>query len=89
VAITKEKKTQAVQKFRVHETDTGSPEVQIALLTGRIEELAKHFETNKKDHHSRIGLMRLVSQRKGLLSYLKKTDAVRYSKLIKELDLRK
>ena len=89
MAITKEKKTKAVQKFRVHETDTGSPEVQIALLTGRIEELAKHFETNKKDHHSRIGLMRLVSQRKGLLSYLKKTDAVRYSKLIKELDLRK
>jgi small subunit ribosomal protein S15 len=89
VTITKEKKTQAVEKFRTHETDTGSPEVQIALLTKRIEELAKHFETNKKDHHSRIGLMRLVSQRKSLLSYLRKKDAARYSKLIKELDLRK
>jgi len=89
VAITKERKTQTVEKFKTHEGDTGSPEVQIALITQRIDELSKHFEAHKKDFHSRIGLMQLVNQRKSLLSYLRKTDAVRYSKLIKELDLRK
>lgn len=89
MAITKENKTQTVEKFKTHEGDTGSPEVQIALLTQRIGELAKHFETHKKDFHSRIGLMQLVNQRKTLLSYLRKKDAGRYSKLIKELDLRK
>ncbi|MEI6093093.1 MAG: 30S ribosomal protein S15 [bacterium] len=87
--ITKEKKTTTIEKFKTHEGDTGSPEVQIAILTQRIEELTKHFETHKKDFHSRLGLMQLVGQRKTLLSYLRKKDATRYSKLIKELDLRK
>ena len=89
MSTTKEKKTEAIQKFRTHESDTGSPEVQIALITKRIEELSKHFETHKKDFHSRIGLLQLVNQRKTLLSYLRKKDANRYAKLIKELDLRK
>ena len=87
--ITKEKKTTTIEKFKTHEGDTGSPEVQIAILTQRIDELTKHFETHKKDFHSRLGLMQLVGQRKTLLSYLRKKDAGRYSKLIKELDLRK
>lgn len=87
--ITKEKKTTTIEKFKTHEGDTGSPEVQIAILTQRIEELTKHFETHKKDFHSRLGLLQLVGQRKTLLSYLRKKDAKRYSKLIKELDLRK
>jgi small subunit ribosomal protein S15 len=86
---TKEKKTEAIQKFKTHEGDTGSPEVQIALLTQRIDELSKHFETHKKDFHSRIGLLQMVNQRKTLLSYLRKKDTTRYAKLIKELDLRK
>ncbi len=89
MTITKERKTQTVEKFKTHEGDTGSAEVQIALLTQRIEELTKHFDTHSKDFHSRIGLMKLVSQRKNLLSYLRKKDATRYSKLIKALDLRK
>ena len=87
--ITKEKKTTTIEKFKTHEGDTGSPEVQIAILTQRIDELTKHFETHKKDFHSRLGLMQLVGQRKTLLSYLRKKDATRYSKLIKELELRK
>lgn len=89
MAITKERKTQMVDKFKTHEGDTGSPEVQIALVTQRIDELTTHFATHKKDFHSRIGLMQLVSQRKNLLSYLRKKDTARYAKLIKELDLRK
>jgi small subunit ribosomal protein S15 len=87
--ITKEKKTSTIEKFKTSENDTGSAEVQIALLTQRIDELAKHFETHKKDYHSRLGLLQLVGQRKTLLSYLRRKDANRYSKLIKELDLRK
>jgi small subunit ribosomal protein S15 len=87
--ITKEKKTSTIEKFKTRENDTGSAEVQIALLTQRIDELAKHFETHKKDYHSRLGLLQLVGQRKTLLSYLRRKDANRYSKLIKELDLRK
>ena len=87
--ITKEKKTTTIEKFKTHEGDTGSPEVQIAILTQRIDELTKHFETHKKDFHSRLGLMQLVGQRKTLLSYLRKKDVARYSKLIKELELRK
>jgi small subunit ribosomal protein S15 len=87
--ITKEKKTSTIEKFKTRENDTGSAEVQIALLTQRIDELAKHFETHKKDYHSRLGLLQLVGQRKTLLSYLRRKDATRYSKLIKELDLRK
>jgi len=89
VSTTKEKKTETIGKFETHEGDTGSPEVQIALLTKRIEELSTHFETHKKDFHSRLGLLKIVGQRKTLLSYLRRKDAKRYSKLIKELNLRK
>jgi small subunit ribosomal protein S15 len=89
VSTTKEQKTSTIEKFKTHEGDTGSPEVQIALLTQRIQELSSHFETHKKDFHSRLGLLKLVGQRKTLLSYLRRKDAKRYSKLIKDLDLRK
>jgi small subunit ribosomal protein S15 len=89
VSPTKENKTAMIEKFRTGEGDTGSPEVQIALLTQRIQELSSHFETHKKDFHSRLGLLKLVGQRKNLLSYLRRKDAKRYSKLIKDLDLRK
>ncbi len=89
MSTTKENKTAMIEKFRTGEGDTGSPEVQIALLTQRIQELSKHFETHKKDFHSRLGLLKLVGQRKTLLSYLRRKDAKRYSKLIKELELRK
>ncbi|WKZ56604.1 MAG: 30S ribosomal protein S15 [Bdellovibrionota bacterium] len=78
-----------VTKYRVHEKDTGSPEVQIALLTGRLEELAKHFEANPKDHHSRRGMLRMVSRRKRLLDYLRSESGERYQKLIASLGLRK
>jgi small subunit ribosomal protein S15 len=89
VSITKENKAGTIDKFKTHEGDTGSSEVQIALLTKRIGELSKHFETHKKDYHSRVGLLQMVNQRKTLLTYLRKKDAASYSKLIKELDLRK
>ena len=89
MSTTKEKKAGTVEKFKKHEGDTGSSEVQIALLTQRISELSKHFETHKKDNHSRIGLLQMVNQRKTLLTYLRRKDAASYSKLIKELDLRK
>jgi len=89
VSITKEKKIETIGKFKTHEGDTGSPEVQIALLTQQIEELAKHFELHKKDYHSRIGLLKMVNQRKTLLVYLRGKDSKRYAKLIKELDIRK
>jgi small subunit ribosomal protein S15 len=89
VSIAKVKKTETIEKFRTKETDTGSPEVQIALLTQRIGSLSAHFESHKKDFHSRVGLLKMVSERKTILNYLRKKDATRYSKLIKELDLRK
>lgn len=89
MSITKEKKIETIGKFKTHEGDTGSPEVQIALLTQQIEELAKHFELHKKDYHSRIGLLKMVNQRKTLLVYLRGKDSKRYAKLIKELDIRK
>jgi small subunit ribosomal protein S15 len=78
-----------VEKFRQHETDTGSPEVQIALLTERIVNLTEHFKVHKKDHHSRRGLLHLVSLRRRLLNYLKRRDTARYQKLIQQLGLRK
>ena len=84
-----EKKQEIIDKFRRHESDTGSPEVQIALLTGRIEELGPHFKEHKKDHHSRRGLLKLVSQRRRLQSYLKNKDIERYRKLIDALGLRR
>jgi small subunit ribosomal protein S15 len=84
-----EKKTDLIGKFRTHETDTGSPEVQIALLSERIGYLTEHFKTHAKDHHSRRGLLRLVSKRRGLLNYLKKSSLDRYRKVVGALNLRK
>ena len=84
-----ERKQEIIEKFKTHEGDTGSPEVQIALLSERITYLTDHFRTHKKDHHSRRGLLKLVGQRRKLLSYLKTTSQGRYEKLIKELGLRK
>ena len=83
------KKPSVVEKFRTHERDTGSPEVQVALLTERIHYLTEHFKTHKKDHHSRRGLLKLVSQRRRQLDYLKRTDIDRYRALIGRLNLRK
>jgi small subunit ribosomal protein S15 len=84
-----EKKTDLIGKFRTHETDTGSPEVQIALLSERIGYLTEHFKTHAKDHHSRRGLLRLVSKRRSLLNYLKKSSLDRYRKVVGALNLRK
>lgn len=84
-----EKKVEIVEKFRTHEKDTGSPEVQVALLSERINYLTEHFKTHQKDFHSRRGLLKLVSQRRRLLDYLKKKDAARYKKLIESLGIRK
>jgi small subunit ribosomal protein S15 len=83
------KKAEVVTKFRTHEGDTGSPEVQIALLTERITYLTEHFKTHVKDHHSRRGLLRLVSKRRRLLDYLKRTSLDRYRKVVGALSLRK
>jgi len=87
--LTKEKKEEIIKRFELHERDTGSPEVQIALLSERLNSLSAHFQTHKKDHNSRRGLLRLVGQRRRLLDYLKRKDRTRYEKLIKELGLRK
>ena len=81
-------KDTTVSKFRMHETDTGSTTVQIALLTERIKYLTEHFRSHKKDHHGRRGLLKMVSQRRSLLSYLKKTNLEGYRKLIEDLGLR-
>ena len=89
MAMAAAEKAEVVKKFKQHDSDTGSPEVQVALLTYRIKSLTDHFKTHKKDHHSRRGLLLLVSQRKQLLGYLKRTNFPRYQKLIKELGLRK
>ena len=87
--ISKEHKTKIVKDNQAHPTDSGSPEVQVALLTERINLLVKHFGDRKQDHHSRAGLMKLVGQRKRLLEYIKKKDVSRYEKLIQKLGLRK
>jgi small subunit ribosomal protein S15 len=84
-----EKKAELIDKFRTHETDTGSPEVQIALLSERIAYLTEHFKTHTKDHHSRRGLLKLVSKRRRLLNYLKKSSLDRYRKTVTALNLRK
>jgi len=84
-----EKKKELIESFKVHDNDTGSPEVQIALLTERITYLTEHFKSHVKDHHSRRGLLKLVSQRKKLLNYLRTTDKIRYDKVIERLGLRK
>ncbi len=87
--ITKEKKTAIINEFARTEGDTGSPEVQVAVLTARIQELTEHLKSNDKDHHSRRGLLKMVGQRRGLLAYLKKTDIERYRTLIEKLGIRK
>ena len=87
--ISKEKKTEIMQQYARSEGDTGSPEVQIAVLTERIRELTEHLKTHHKDHHSRRGLLKMVGQRRALLAYLKKTDIERYRSLIERLGLRK
>lgn len=86
---TREVKETIVQQYRVHESDTGSPEVQIALLTSRITELTEHFKTHTKDHHSRRGLLKLVGRRRRLLDYLKGKDLERYRTTIERLGIRK
>ena len=87
--ISKEQKEQIVAQYVRTAGDTGSPEVQIAILTARINDLTDHFKANPKDHHSRRGLLKMVGQRRGLLAYLKKTDIERYRALIEKLGLRK
>lgn len=87
--ISKEKKTAIINEFARTPGDTGSPEVQVAVLTARIQELTEHLKNNKKDHHSRRGMYKLVGQRRGLLDYLKKVDIERYRALIEKLGLRK
>lgn len=89
MALVKEDKEDIIEKFKIHENDTGSPEVQVALLTTRINRLNEHLKKNKKDHHSRRGLIMMVGKRKRLLEYLKNNDIGRYKNLIKELGLRK
>jgi small subunit ribosomal protein S15 len=84
-----ERRKEIIGKYKVHEADTGSPEVQIALLSARIEYLTGHFKTHKKDHHSRRGLLKLVGQRRRLLDYLKKKNVERYRSIIQRLGLRK
>lgn len=82
-------KQEIISKYKIHETDTGSPEVQIAILTERINQLNQHLKLNKKDHHSRRGLLKMVGQRRGLLNYLTKIDIDRYRAIIEKLNLRK
>jgi small subunit ribosomal protein S15 len=89
VSLTKEKKQEIVKRFETHAGDTGSAEVQIALLTERIETLSKHFEKHKKDNHSRLGLLKMVGKRRRLLNYLRDHKAVSYKQVIKELGLRR
>ncbi len=89
MSVTPERKTALVSQFKQHEKDTGSPEVQVALMSERINYLTDHFKTHKKDFHSRRGLLKLVSQRRRLLDYLKTKDANRYKKLIDTLGIRK
>jgi small subunit ribosomal protein S15 len=87
--LTNERKKEIVEKFQVHGTDTGSPEVQIAILTERINNLTEHFRVHKKDHHSKRGLMKMIGHRRNLLNYLRKKDVNRYRELIQELGLRR
>jgi len=89
VVLTPDNKKEIIEKFKLHGKDTGSPEVQIALLSNRITYLTDHFKTHKKDHHSRRGLLKLVGQRRKLLNYLKRCDVNRYQNIIKELGIRR
>ncbi|WCK52849.1 30S ribosomal protein S15 [Aneurinibacillus sp. Ricciae_BoGa-3] len=89
MALTQERKNQIIGEYRTHESDTGSPEVQIAILTEKINYLNDHLRTHKKDHHSRRGLLKMVGQRRNLLAYLKDKDVARYRELINKLGLRR
>ena len=89
MSLNKEAKGTIINQYRIHTSDTGSPEVQIAILSERITYLTEHFKTHAKDHHSRRGLLKLVGQRRRLLDYLKSKDADRYADLIKRLGIRK
>ena len=87
--MTKEKKQEIIDAYKIHEGDTGSPEVQIAILTRRINDLTEHLKVHKKDHHSRRGLLKMVGHRRNLLNYLKKKDINRYRAIIEKLGIRK
>lgn len=88
MALAKDVKREIIDEFRMHETDTGSPEVQIAILTKRISDLTEHLKVHKKDYHSRRGMLKMIGQRKGLLDYLRETDIERYRTLVAKLGLR-
>ena len=89
MSVPTDRKKALIEGHRLHESDTGSPEVQIALLTDRINGLTEHFKAHVKDHHSRRGLLRLIGQRRGLLEYLRKKDGGRYRQIIEKLGLRR
>ena len=89
MAITKERKNELISEYRTHESDTGSPEIQIAILTEEINSLNEHLRTHKKDHHSRRGLFKMVGRRRNLLKYLRETEVQRYRELIAKLGLRR
>ncbi|HSD96036.1 MAG: 30S ribosomal protein S15 [Sulfuricaulis sp.] len=89
MTVPRETKAKVMQEYQTHNGDTGSPEVQVALLSTQIDELSAHFQTHPKDHHSRIGLLKMVNKRRQLLEYLKNTDGDRYRALIERLGLRK
>ncbi|HFQ3195545.1 TPA: 30S ribosomal protein S15 [Staphylococcus aureus] len=89
MAISQERKNEIIKEYRVHETDTGSPEVQIAVLTAEINAVNEHLRTHKKDHHSRRGLLKMVGRRRYLLNYLRSKDIQRYRELIKSLGIRR
>lgn len=89
MAISKERKQEIINEFKIHETDTGSPEVQIAILTEEINNLNEHLRIHKKDHHSRRGLLKMVGRRRNLLAYLRRKDIQRYRELINKLGLRR
>lgn len=88
MALTQERKNEIINEFKQHDRDTGSPEVQIAILTEQINELNRHLREHKKDHHSRRGLLKMVGQRRNLLTYLRNKDVTRYRELIQKLGLR-
>ena len=89
MSLTTEQKTKIMQDYQIHQGDTGSPEVQVALLSAHIDDLSGHFQTHPKDHHSRLGLLRMVNERRKLLDYLRRKDGNRYRALIERLGLRK
>ena len=89
MTISSDNKTELIASYRTHDSDTGSPEVQIAILTKRIEHLTEHFKVHTKDHHSRLGLLKMVGKRRRLLDYLKRKDFERYQRIIAQLGIRK